>query len=73
MTSPTDTATAACPAPRSAVRRFARDIHGATAIEYGLIAAMIAMACIASFSALGGSSGGSWDKTASKAADAMNK
>ena len=33
--------------------RFARDESGATAIEYGLIAALIALVCIASWRALG--------------------
>ena len=35
------------------VRRFARDESGATAIEYGLIAALISMACIIAFQSLG--------------------
>ncbi|MCO4053036.1 MAG: Flp family type IVb pilin [Bosea sp.] len=35
------------------MNRFARDESGATAIEYGLIAALIAVACIASWRALG--------------------
>ena len=33
---------------------------GATAIEYGLIVALIAVAAIGGFSALGGGSGGMW-------------
>ncbi|MCO4053037.1 MAG: Flp family type IVb pilin [Bosea sp.] len=36
------------------MNRFAKDESGATAIEYGLIAALIAVACIASWRALGG-------------------
>lgn len=60
-------------APRRHCRRFISDVRGATAIEYGLIAALIAVACIASFSQLGGSSGGSWGNTANKASNAMNK
>jgi len=35
--------------------RFAKDESGATAIEYGLIAALIAVAIIAAVTALGGS------------------
>jgi pilus assembly protein Flp/PilA len=35
--------------------RFANDESGATAIEYGLIAALIAVAIIAALNALGGS------------------
>lgn len=34
-------------------RRFARDEEGATAIEYGLIAALIAVAAIAAMQSLG--------------------
>lgn len=33
--------------------RFWRDESGATAIEYGLIAALISIACVAAFVALG--------------------
>jgi pilus assembly protein Flp/PilA len=36
-------------------RTFAADESGATAIEYGLIAALIAVALIAALTALGGS------------------
>ena len=35
------------------VYRFARDLRGATAIEYGLIAALIAIAAITGMSSLG--------------------
>ena len=37
------------------VRKFRKDKSGATAIEYGLIAALIAVAVIGGVSALGGS------------------
>ncbi len=33
--------------------RFAKDESGATAIEYGLIASLIAVVCITAFTALG--------------------
>jgi len=33
--------------------RFAKDESGATAIEYGLIAGLIAVVCIAGFTAVG--------------------
>ncbi|HWI87453.1 MAG TPA: Flp family type IVb pilin [Sphingomonas sp.] len=36
------------------LRNFARDQRGATAIEYGLIAALIAVAAIGAMSAVGG-------------------
>ncbi|WP_082359177.1 Flp family type IVb pilin [Bosea sp. AAP35] len=35
--------------------RFVKDESGATAIEYGLIAALIAVACITIWGSLGGS------------------
>lgn len=37
------------------LKNFRRDEEGATAIEYGLIAALIAIALIASLTAVGGS------------------
>lgn len=37
------------------IRKFVSDETGATAIEYGLIAALIAVAAIGSFAALGNS------------------
>jgi pilus assembly protein Flp/PilA len=37
------------------IARFAKDESGATAIEYGLIAALIAVGIIAAATALGGS------------------
>ena len=37
------------------IRSFIRDEHGAAAIEYGLIAALIAVAIIAGATLLGGS------------------
>lgn len=39
----------------SFIRNFRRDEEGATAIEYGLIAALIAVAAMAAMSALGDS------------------
>jgi pilus assembly protein Flp/PilA len=40
--------------------RLIRDSRGATAIEYGLILALIAIAMIAGLSALGSSTHGMW-------------
>jgi pilus assembly protein Flp/PilA len=40
-------------APDSVFKRLARDEAGATAIEYGLIAALIAVAAIAAFQLVG--------------------
>jgi pilus assembly protein Flp/PilA len=49
-----------------------RDERGATAIEYGLIAALMAVAALAGMSALGGGVGSSWSNTADKVSDAMD-
>lgn len=38
---------------RTALRKLARDEQGATAIEYGLIAALIAVVCIGGFQLIG--------------------
>lgn len=38
---------------RTALRKLARDEQGATAIEYGLIAALIAVVCIVGFQTIG--------------------
>ena len=43
-------------------RRLCANSHGATAIEYGLIAALIAIAAMGGMKALGGGVGGSWGK-----------
>ena len=45
---------------RTTLRRLAADRSGATAIEYGLIVALIAVAAIGGISALGGGAGGMW-------------
>ena len=37
------------------ISRFSRDDSGATAIEYGLIAALVSVAAIAALTAMGGS------------------
>jgi pilus assembly protein Flp/PilA len=42
------------------LRKFAADSRGATAIEYGLICALIAVAAIGGMQALGGGVGGKW-------------
>ena len=47
-------------------RKLAADQSGATAIEYGLIAALIAVAIITSLEALGGGSNGMWTQISSK-------
>ena len=52
--------------------RFMKDESGATAIEYGLIAALIAIAVIAGASAVGGSVGDTFDNISGKL-DKTNK
>ena len=43
------------------VKKFAREESGATAIEYGLIAALIALVLVGALSALGGKVGGTFN------------
>jgi len=45
---------------RETLRKLLADQGGATAIEYGLIVALIAVAAIGGISALGGGAGGMW-------------
>jgi len=47
------------------VSRFVRDESGATAIEYGLIAALIAVVIVGALSALGGKLSGVFNNVAS--------
>lgn len=58
---------------RTMLRRLRASEEGATAIEYGLIAALIAVACISGMNALGGGSNGMWGKIGVKVNDAMDK
>ena len=51
--------------------RFARDDRGATAIEYGLIAALMAVGALGGMTMLGGGLSGSWGNTAQKISDSM--
>jgi len=48
------------------VTRFLKDESGATAIEYGLIAALIAVAAIGAMSSLGGSLENTFNKVSNK-------
>ena len=45
---------------RKYLRKFGADQRGATAIEYGLICALIAVAAIGGMQQLGGGVGGKW-------------
>jgi pilus assembly protein Flp/PilA len=47
---------------RKIFRRLRADDRGATAIEYGLIVALIAVAAMGGISALGGGAGGMWTR-----------
>ena len=49
---------------RMKVRAFGSDDRGATAIEYGLIAALIVVAMIGGLQAVGGGVGGGWGQLA---------
>jgi pilus assembly protein Flp/PilA len=47
---------------RKQLRMLGADEHGATAIEYGLICALIAVAAIGGMESLGGGVGGMWGR-----------
>lgn len=47
---------------RTILRRLVVDQRGATAIEYGLIAALIVIAMMGGLKTLGGGAGGMWTK-----------
>ena len=55
------------------LRKLRADQSGATAIEYGLIAALLAVACISGMSTLGGGSNGLWGKIGGFVDGATNK
>jgi len=56
---------------RRTLRRLLADQKAATAVEYGLIAALIVVAVIGSISLLGGGSGGMWTRISDEVQDAM--
>ena len=56
---------------RRTLRRLLADSRGATAIEYGLIAALIAIAMMGGLSALGGGAGGMWSNLGNTAQEHM--
>ena len=57
---------------RTMGRKLRSDKRGATVIEYGLIAALIAIAIMGALRSLGGGSGGMWGKLDTKVQDSMN-
>lgn len=58
-----------------AIRRFLRTLgaadRGATAVEYGLIAALVVVAMIGGLRTLGGGAGGMWGKVSNIVANNM--
>ena len=54
------------------IKRFSKDESGATAIEYGLIAALIALAIIAGATTLGTQLGAKFDAIATKLKNTYN-
>ena len=56
---------------RTKFRRLRRDKRGATAIEYGLIVALIAIAMMSGLKALGGGAGGMWTNLSATADQVM--
>lgn len=56
---------------RTKFRRLRRDKRGATAIEYGLIVALIAIAMMSGLKALGGGAGGMWGNLGNTAEEHM--
>ena len=56
---------------RTVFRKLLRSEQGATAIEYGLIATLIGIACIGAFQSLGGGAGGMWDRIRDDVTSAM--
>lgn len=56
---------------RTLLRKLCADQKGATAIEYGLIAALLGVAIMTGLSALGGGSGGMWTDISSKVDNSM--
>ena len=57
---------------RGILRILRADQRGATAIEYGLIAALIVVAMMAGLESLGGGVGGMWGNLGSTANQYMN-
>jgi len=53
------------------MRKLCVDQRGATAIEYGLIVALIGVAIMSALSGLGGGVGGMWSKISNNVSDNM--
>jgi len=57
---------------QAVIKKFACDESGATAIEYGLIAVLVAVAIVGSITALGGENGGMWNTVKDKVVAAID-
>lgn len=57
---------------RTQLRALARDQRGATAVEYGLIVTLIAVAAIGGMQAVGGGATGLWGKIETKVVAALS-
>jgi len=58
---------------RARLRHFVSDEAGATAIEYGMIAALIAVGAIAAMTVFGGSLSGMFNNVSDRTDDAFNQ
>ena len=58
-------------AVRKFLRALERDRRGATAIEYGLIAALIVVAMMGGLATLGGGANGMWGKVGNEVSSKM--
>lgn len=56
---------------RSIAKRFRSNVSGATAIEYGLIATLIALVIIGGLSAIGGANNNKYNSIAGAVANSM--
>ena len=56
---------------RKILRMLGADERGATAIEYGLICALIAVAALGGMQSLGGGVGGMWGRLSSEMTNVM--
>jgi len=57
---------------RLMLRSLRRDERGATAIEYGLIVALLAVTCMGAFSLMGGQNGGMWGNIEGRVVPALS-
>lgn len=58
---------------RKLLQAYLADESGATAIEYGIIAALVGLGMIAGLNALGGDNGGAWIDLSDDVKEAMKE